>query len=203
MSFSGLIDEKLVTSLFKQVPNIQELYLDDYLCYFNLDSFVNLTHLSINGHINWKFNLRLFKNLCSQLEDITIRLTNIDVGILLILIDGYNFPYLVDLTIELLDINRLTKEFINRLPKPRRLNINNCEIEVIESDAFSNMQQLTSLNLSYNRIEFIEKNTFSSLKNLQTLDLRDNKLTNFDPKYVGLNESAEYNITTNILSNFR
>ena len=94
-------------------------------------------------------------------------------------------------------MKRLKKEFINRLPKPRRLNITDCEIEVIDHDSFSNMQQLTSLNLSRNRIWHIEKNAFSNLKNLETLDLSDNKLTNFDPKFVGLIESTEYNITNN------
>jgi Leucine-rich repeat (LRR) protein len=77
------------------------------------------------------------------------------------LFDGCNFPYLVDLNIEYFKINRLTKEFINRLPMHKKLNMTNCEIEVIESDSFSNMQQLTLLNLSSNRIGFIEENTFS------------------------------------------
>ena len=55
---------------------------------------------------------------------------------------------------------RLKKEFMNGFSTIRQLNITQCEIEVIEYDLFSNMQQLTSLNLSRNRIELIEKNAF-------------------------------------------
>ena len=80
------------------------------------------------------------------------------------------------------------------MPKPRQLNIIDCDIEVIESDSFSNMQQLTWLNLSNNLIDLIDKNAFSNLKNLQTIDLSYNKLTNFDPIFVGLIELAEYRI---------
>ena len=87
---------------------------------------------------------------------------------------GYNFPYLQDFSIENFEIKRLKKEFLNRLPMHTFLNIRECINELIESDSFSNMQQLTSLDLSNNRIEFIEKNAYSKLNNLQTLDLRHN-----------------------------
>ena len=78
-----------------------------------------------DGCINENFNFELFKNLCNQLEDIKISLGNtlycpnissIDEKTLFKLFDGYNFPYLVDFTIETLYINRLKKKFINRLP---------------------------------------------------------------------------------------
>ena len=204
MSFSGSIDEKLVTKILEQVSNIQELYLEGYLSYFNSDSFVNLKQLSIDGDIDEKFNFELFKNLCNQLEALTISIYNIDEKTLFKLFDGYNFPYLVELTIEFFNMKRLrlTKEFIDRLPKPRnRLNITDCNIEVIESDSFSNMQQLTSLDLSDNRIELIEENAFSNLKNLQKLDLTRNRLTNFDRKFIGLSESVEVKIENNRFRN--
>ncbi len=60
------------------------------------------------------------------------------------------------------------------------------------------MQQLCSLDLSFNRIEFIEENSFSNLKNLQKLDLSHNYLKNFDPQFVALIESTEYNIKNNL-----
>jgi len=150
----GTINEVIITRLLDQVPHIQELHLAGNLSYFNFDNFDNLTVLSLSGDIKENFNFELFKNLCNQLEAITIRIYNIDEKTLFKLFDGYNFPYLLDLTMEYLDMKRLTKEFIDRLPMNRRLNIHYCEIEVIESDSFSNMQQLTSLDLSFNRIQF-------------------------------------------------
>ena len=94
-------------------------------------------------------------------------------------------------------MKRLKKEFIDRLPKCEKLNLYECDIEVIESDSFSNMQQLSTLDLSRNRIVYFEENVFSKLKNLQTLDLSYNKITKFDPKFIGLRESAKYSIKNN------
>ena len=109
------------------------------------------------------------------------------------LFDGYNFTYLTDFTLQFTKIKRLKKEwFTNGFQILRRLTF--CEIEVIEHDSFSNMQQLTLLNLSRNRIDLIEENTFSNLKNLKTLDLRYNKLTKFDRNFVGLRESVDVKI---------
>ena len=196
-SFSRSIDEKIVRRLLDQVPYIQELYLHGDLSYFSLDNLVNLRVLSLDGYIEKNFNFELFKNLCNQLEILKISIYNIEDEIFFKLFDCYKFPYLLDFTIEFLYMKRLTKEFINRLPKPRRLNLIDCEIEVIESDSFSNIKQLISLNLSRNRIELIEKNAFLKLKNLETLDLSKNRLTKFDRNFIGLRESVEVKIENN------
>ena len=119
---SGVIDETIVTSIFEQVPYIQKLHLNGNLLNFKLGNFVNLKQLILDGEIGKDFNFELFENLCNQLEDIKIRLFNIDEKTLFKLFDGFNFPYLVDLTIEYIKIKRLTKEIINRLPTHRRLN---------------------------------------------------------------------------------
>ena len=58
----------------------------------------------------------------------------------------------------------------------KRLEICKCDIEQLENDLFSNLQQLSFLNLSYNRIHHIEENAFLKLKNLQILNLCFNKL---------------------------
>ena len=197
--FVGTINEDFITSIWNQVPYIQELCLLGELLYFNLDNFVNLRVLSLcySGKINESFNFEIFKNLCNQLEVIKISYYSKDQNVLFKLFDGYNFPYLVDLTITFLYMIRLKREFINRLPKSRKLNLTKCKIELIESDSFSNMQQITWLNLSYNQIEFIEKNAFSNLKNLKKLDLKFNKLTKFDRKFIGLGNSVEVNIEYN------
>lgn len=117
--------------------------------------------------------IELIKNLSKQLENIKIGLFIYDKN-LMKLFDGYNFPYLQDFSIEIFEIKRLKKEFLNRLPMHTFLNIREWINELSESDSFSNMQQHTSLDLSSNRIEFIEKNAFSKLNNLQTHDLRHN-----------------------------
>jgi len=189
------IDEKILTRLLNQIPHIQELHLDAKLSYLNLDNLVNLRVLSLYRSINENFNLELFKNLCDKLEDLTISLANIDEKTFFKLFDGYDFPNLVDFTVRNLNIKRLKKEFINRLPKPRnKLNITDCQIKVIESDSFSNLQQLSSLDLRRNEIEFIEENAFSNLKNLKKLDLSDNDFFISDRNMFGLRESLEVNI---------
>ena len=117
LSIAGSINDDIVTRLFDQVHHIQELHLQGRFSYFNLNNFVNLRILSLLGSINEKFNFELFKNLCYQLEDIRIRIYNIKhEKTFFKLFDAYKFPYLVDLTIEYLYINRLKQEFINRLP---------------------------------------------------------------------------------------
>ena len=200
-SFGGTINDDIITNILDQVPHIQQLCLNGDLSYFNLDNFVNLRQLSLTGQINEKFNFELFKNLCNQLENIKISFYYNKEKNFFKLFDGYNFPYLEDLTIKFLDMERLTKEFINRLPMNKQLNINDCEIEVIEHDSFSNMQQLTSLNLSRNRIKFIEKYAFSNLNNLQTLSLSGNNLI-FYPEFVGLGKSVELNIESSYIKYF-
>ena len=69
-----------------------------------------------------------------KLESILIDLgNNNEQKTLFKLFDGYNFPYLIDFTLINLNIKRLTKEFLNRLPKPRnKLNLYKSEIKVIE-----------------------------------------------------------------------
>ena len=197
-SYSKCLNEDIITSILDQVAHIEELHLGRGLSYFNLDSLVNLKKLSLDGYIEKNFNFELFKNLCNQLESITIS-SNIDEKTLFKLFDGYNFLYLRDFTLMCFSTNRLTKEFIDRLPKPRKLNITKCNVKVIEHDSFSNMQQLTSLNLTRNRIELIEENAFSNLNNLETLDLSFNRLKKFDRNFIGLGnlKSVQVNIERN------
>ena len=199
LTISGMIDEAVVTRLLDQLQHIQELYLEGNLCYFNLDNLFNLKKLSLFGIINESFNFELFKNLCYQLEDITICLSNMDEKSFLKLFHGYTFPYLENFTLMLINISILKKEFLDRLPMLRKLSISNCNTQVIESDTFSNLEQLCFLDLSRNRIQNIKANTFSKLKSLQKLDLSHNKLTNFDPKIIGLRESAEFCIRSNYI----
>ena len=195
--FSGTIDENIVTKLLDQFPHIQELFLHDNLCYFNLDNFVNLRRLSLFGTLDEKFNFELFKNLSNQLEGIKIGFVNFDEKTFVKLFDGYNFPYLVDLIVMFLDTKRLKKQLLKGFPTLRQLKMTDCKIEVIENDSFLNLQQLFILNLSKNQIHSIENNALSKLKNLQKLDLSDNKLTSFDSEFIGLRKSVKLKIENN------
>jgi Leucine-rich repeat (LRR) protein len=194
LSFSGRINEDIITRLLDQIPHIRELCLYGHFSYFNLDHLVNLRELSLSGTIDEKFNFELFKNLCEKLEDISIRLINIHENMLVKLFDGYNFPNLVKFAVKQFGIKRLKSVLINRFSTLRYLTIAHCDIKVIDYDSFLNFEQLCLLDLSYNRIEFIGEKTFSSLKNLKTLDLSNNNLTYIDRQFIGLGESVELKI---------
>ena len=189
LSISGTIGDYIVTSLFEQLPYIQELHLDGN----NLDNFVNLRVLELSGTLDENFNFELFQNLCNQLEDIKIFFTNIDEKSYIKLFVGYTFPYLVGFAISFLKTKRLKKEFLNGFRMLKHLNIFDCNIKEIAHDSFSNLEQLCSLYLSYNRIEFIGFNVFSKLKNLQEVDLTHNEFIDFDiAKRIGLKEIEKF-----------
>ena len=199
LSISAKINENILTRLLEHVQHIEELDLDGKLSYFNLDKLVNLKKLTLSGKIDKSsFNFKLFKNLCNQLENIQIALTNIDEKTFVKLFDGSNFLYLVKFALRYFSTKRFKKEFINQFTALRHLNISNCEIEIIEHDSFSDLQELCWLNLSGNSIRCIEQNSFSMLKNLRTIDLSFNNLRHFQPKFIGLKESVELIIEHNM-----
>ena len=191
LNFSGQIDNDKLAIILDQVTQIKELYLEGNFSYLNLDSLVNLRMLELSGTIAENFNFELFKNLCDQLENIKIELNNIDGETFIKLFDGYNFPYLTDFSVKYFNVKRLKKEFFNRFSTLRRLEIHNCNFEVIERDSLSNLEELCLLDLSDNQIKYIEKNVFSSLKDLQRVDLNFNNIGYLDRKFIGLRESTE------------
>ena len=154
--FPNTIDENITTKLCDQLRNIEQLSLSGDLSYFNLDDFVNLKSLVLKGVINDDFNFQLFKNLCNQLEQLSI-LSYIDSEVLFKLFDGHNFSNLRSLVIMHCNIQLLKKEYIpNRFPMLRHLFIHYCNIEAIENDAFSNLTRLNCLDLSNNSLRFIK-----------------------------------------------
>lgn len=187
------IDETIIRELYEQVPNIEKLFLSGNLSYFNLDSFVNLKVLSLDGTcLNESFNIELFKNLCNQLTILNIELTELDEETLYKLFDGLNFPFLYSFSIMKCNLKRLSKEFFNRFPILERLNIIDCNLEVIEKDLFSNLNSLSHLFLCKNRIKSIGKNTFSNLKNLEILDLSGNEtIKDLDCEFIGVGNWVE------------
>ena len=212
--FPNTIDENITTKLCDQLRNIEQLSLSGDLSYFNLDDFVNLKSLVLKGVINDDFNFQLFKNLCNQLEQLSI-LSYIDNQVLFKLFDGHCFPNLVKLEYEYCSIIIINKSYFNQFPMLRELSMNNCKIKLIEDDAFLNLKHLVrldlrenslktldkriftelgnleQLNLSKNRLEYIEKDIFSNLKNLKSLDLSDNRLELYPESFIGLQNSVE------------
>ena len=73
----------------------------------------------------------------------------------------------------------------------KTLFIIDCNLEVIEKNAFPNLMDLHCLDLSRNRLKFIEEDTFSNLENLLTIDLSQNQLTNLDAEFIGIGNSTE------------
>ena len=169
--FPNTIDENITTKLCDQLTNIEQLSLCGNLSYFNLDSLFNLKSLFLEGTINENFNFDLFKNLCIQLEHLSI-CSNIENEILFKLFDGHNFSNLLNLRYTTCNIRKLNKKILNfRYPILRELSIIRCNIEIIEDDAFSNLKHLVRLDLSDNLLETQDKRVFSELINLEYLKL--------------------------------
>ena len=170
---------------------LQDLDLHGNFSYFNLDDFVNLKTLSLNGKVHESFNFELFKNLCNQLESLSIDFTGIDFKTLFKLFDGYHFPYLENLSFSRCFIERVDKHFMNRFPMLIFLYMDQCHLEAIEDEAFSNFKHLSFLGLFANKVRFIGKNAFSNMKNLEVLDLCNNGLKHIDREFTGLGSSVE------------
>ena len=93
------LDENIITKLLDQLHDIEQLNLHGNYSYFNLDNFVNLKTLILEGTIKEDFNFKLFKKLCIQLEDLTISSSEINDKILFKLFDGHHFSNLIALKI--------------------------------------------------------------------------------------------------------
>ena len=184
------IDDNIIT-LFNLLPNLETLYLEGNFSYFNLDNLVNLKRLTLAGKIGHDFNMEIFKNLCNQLEELTLSFKNFDDRTFLQLFKGYHFSNLKKLIFRESYVKRVDKNFIDRFPIIERLWIVLCDLEIIDDNAFSNVKHLYYIDFSNNRISFIPKNAFSNLKNLKTLYLISNGLNNLDREYIGVGNSVE------------
>ena len=151
----------------------------------------------------------MLKNLCVQLEYLSIFFELEDTKKrgderILELLNDLHFPSLQSFSIINFNVRKVTKKFINQFPILRDLAIRECNVEIIEDDAFSNLKQLVYLDLDRNllatlkkehfsqlinlkwlavrdnRLEFIDNNAFSNLKHLRRLELCDNKLSEVD-----------------------
>ena len=171
------LDEKIITQIVEQLHGIEELYLFGNFSFFNLDNFVNLKKLMLNGTIKEDFNFELFKKICIQLEELYISSSGINNKILFKLFDGgHHFSNLLILKFEKCNITVLKKKFIDQFPMIQKLYINHCNLEKIEDNALSKLKKLTLLNLCDNCINKLDKSVFSELTNLNFLLLDKNPL---------------------------
>ena len=165
--------------------------------YLNLDNFIKLKSLSLNLNINQNFNFDIFKNLCNQLEYLSIDCFNsVNKETFIKLFEGHHFSKLQYFNLKSCCMKRVKKNFIDRFPMVKDFRMKRCEIEMIEQDAFLNLKHANYIDLSYNRLNFIGKNAFSNLKNLDLI-LSFNQLTNFDPEFIGLGNSVKFSIDNN------
>ena len=173
------IDENILSPLFDQLQNIEELSLHGDLNYFNLDNLVNLRRLCLDGTLN-AFNFELFKNVSLQLEELAMFFRKIDYEIIIKFFYGHTFPNIQLLNIDGCNMRRIEKTFIDRFPNLLKCRITNCCIETIEDNAFSNLKELYLLDLSENLLKRLYKRDFSGLVNLKSIILHKNRINFFE-----------------------
>ena len=174
------IDEKNTTHIFEQIQNIEKLYLVGELYYFNVDNLVNLKRFHIRGNICDGFNFELFKNLSNQLELLFIAFHNSDCDTILKLINGCNFLNLQFLHIADTNIRRIEKKLVEKFPSLQHFRMINCDLEIIEDDAFSSSENLILLDLRENLLKNLYKRLFSKLVNLKYFSIRKNRLESIE-----------------------
>ena len=174
------IDEKNITHIFEQIQNVEKLCLIGNLYYFNLDNLVNLKRLYIRGDICDGFNFELFKNLSNQLDHLFIAIHNYDYDTILKLINGCNFSNLQILHIADTNIRRIEKKLVEQFPRLQHFRMINCNLEIIEDDAFSISENLILLDLRENSLKNLYKRLFSKLVNLKYFSMRKNRLESIE-----------------------
>ena len=178
------INNDSLTKLFTAFPNIEELYLRADFSNISFDSFVNLKKLKFIGNLLEGFNFDVLKNICHQLEELSIRFYNMNNIYIYKLLYGHHFSNLIRLEINSSKITILGKKLFDGFPMLQTLIVNhNTRLKAIEKDAFFNLKKLKRLVLCLNReLSEINPELFSCLANLEELDLNGNKLRHFDLK---------------------
>jgi Leucine-rich repeat (LRR) protein len=220
------LDSAITSQVLDYLPSIEYLTLKGVLDNFNLDSFVKLKCLSLCECLTGEFNFDLLRNiLCYQLEELCLKLENLDDECLSKLLYGCHFPVLKTLSISSSNrIEKVEKKLFVGFPMLQTLSIsNNRRLRKIDSDVFSNLKQLISLdlsgnkfdssnldrwhfwgldklkylNLSRNAFKTIDENMFSRLKELKVLDLSENRINKLSANsFAGLENLISLNINT-------
>ena len=128
-------------------------------------SLKNIIQFPIRSNLNDKLDktekIRSELGVCMSLEQNTFKM----------------MTSLVYLDLSLSKIWSLKSGCFNGLVNLKRLNLNFCNINQIEENAFSSsLANLEALILSHNKLRLIEKHYFNNLLNLKQLNLSNNKL---------------------------
>ena len=219
------IDSRIQSKLFDNLPNIEYLALHGFLSDFKLDSLVKLKSLSLSGPVCKEFNFDLLKNICSQLEELSIGYIFNDFESVTKFFSDKKFPNIKTFYIGS-NSYKLEKKLFDLFPMLQTLHIS---FSQVDQDLFSNLGQLTSLyfsnnfiksstfnkidfsylvnlkylNLSRNWLKTIDANIFSNLTSLRALDLSCNGLKVLDAKiFRSLNRLIWLNLNNNLLLKF-
>jgi hypothetical protein len=158
------INSEFISELSDYLPNIETLTLNGTYSNLNLDNLKHLKNLYLIGYLMDDFNFDLFKNICNQLEEISIEVRNMDDKFLAKLFYGHKFPYLHKLVLRKIPITKLEKKFFDRFPILQILSVcENMQLRKIDKDAFSNLKDLIELHL--------DKAHFCNLTKLTALTL--------------------------------
>ena len=179
------INNDMSTKLFETCPNIEKLCLNGKFSNINLDNFVNLKNLELHGDILDGFNFDLFKNICKQLEKLSIEFKNIDDESTSKLLYGHSFPYVSYINISNSKITRFEKKLFDGFPMLQLLGVAlNSELKTIDKDAFWNLKNLKMVEFAFNtELSELQPELFSCLAKLEKLRFDGNgKLRRFDLK---------------------
>ena len=141
--------------------------------------FKHFSWLLILNLTNTRFARNLYPHAFSHMPQLRIlELSNTGI----ILQKGSKFKYMNSLKHIILIHSETPILYSNTflLPTLISLDLQQSQIQYIESGAFCSMSNLKTLKLSYNKIEHISTTTFQCLDGLQNLDISDNKVTTIE-----------------------
>jgi hypothetical protein len=168
-----------MNELFSNAPNLVSLYL--YL--FKNEPNFDFKSLSKLRYLNLTDRFISQKSLQKQLMTLNNEMKIIQLAQCGITHKGAEslfketmskFRGLWKLEIEECNIQVVCKEWFDGMSQLRELNLSGDKLAAISSDDFENLKNLEVLNLECNKFKSLEANTFSSLKNLKSLCLSGN-----------------------------
>lgn len=193
------INKSISMRVFQHLSSIEELNIKGVFSDLNLDSLVNLKSLKINGSIDKDFNNDLFKNICENLQELSISLNGLNEEKFIKLFFGLHFPNLHTLKIGCNQMTKIEKKFFDGFSMLQNLSI--YYIKEIDFDAFSNLTQLVDLVFYNNNLESLDQRTFSKLLNLENLYLSDSRIVSLEENmFSNLKNLANLNLSNNELS---
>lgn len=175
ISLKNLYALKELQLLSKEISNIQIDYLLNIEKLFYTNYLMNIEFNKLEKQIRVinicfikDFNFGFFiNNFCNQIEKLLIK--NFDIENIIRLLSNYTFPKLLFLEISNCKITRIEKKLFNgSMPMLQTLEIyDNCDLAIIDYDAFSNLKELSSLSIRRNDfIQTLNRKLFVGLENL-------------------------------------